>query len=410
MAGIGIQDLTSLFIRQRPGFVDTIKKNVMSYKLAVGQNYRWEGDHVLQKVKVGRHTGVTSGEDGMALPPGGKSTYIDSLTYRAFNSCHAEVTPGAMATAATSKDACISTVQDILDGLKDAISCYNDWYLFRDGTGHVANVVSHSGSTTLTVDDARGLWRDQWYTVRDSASSDAIVGTFKVSSVALTPTSGNAVVTITGAASATQFNSTDYDVYWGRGEWENYGLAPVGLDALIGTGTLQSITASNYPEWQSIVFTPSSGQQLLTPRLYRQMLASLYQRNGTKKVDLSVIGDTWIMVEHEELWQGESRMTPNAKIAGIVAPVYHSHFGRFMPMSAQQCPYGTLFFVDRREITRAVQQELDWFKTEGTGIFQRAEGSLTYFATMFEIFQNTIANRACCGKMDTLYSEKKIMF
>ena len=42
--------------------------------------------------------------------------------------------------------------------------------------------------------------------------------------------------------------------------------------------------------------------------------------------------------------------------------------------------------------------------------FQKMEGSLTYQATMFEIFQNMIANRATCGVMDTLVNEKKIMW
>jgi hypothetical protein len=404
-AGTGIADLTSLFIHYRPGFVQTLNNRVLARKLAVGKDYKWEGDYVLKKIQIARHTGISFGSDGMALPPAGKEAFIDSKTYRRFMAATVQVTDGALNTALTSKHACKSTSKSLLTGLAEAIHKFQNFVLTRDGTGKMATVYGYSGGT-LTVDDARGLWRDQWYTIRD-ITGVTIKTSFQVSLVNLSPTGGRATLTVTGVSSSYTYASGDF-VVWGMGYWESYGNTTTGLDSLIGTGTLQGITASSYPEWHSLVFSPSSGTQDQSTRLFRQMLAGLYQLGGDEKQNLFALTSVWDMIEFEQLWEGEVRLTPQARIAGLVAPVFHTHFGKVMPYTDSDAPYGKMFFVDRREITRAVQKDLDWRKTGGE-ILMKSSTNQHYHGDMMEICENMIDNRRRCGKITDLTNTIKVM-
>ena len=404
--GAAIQDLTTLFIDYRPGFVNLLNDRVLARKLAVGKDYKWEGDYVLKKLQISRHTGLTMGEDGMALPPAGIPTMIDSKAYRRFFAAKVQVTDGALNTATSDKNAAKSTAKLLLSDIATAAQKFQNFMLTRDGTGAVANVHDFSG-TTLTVDDARGLWRNQWYTVRNA--SNAIQGTFQVTRVTLSPTAGRATVTVSGMPSSYTKAAGDY-VTWGKDYWEVYNTAYTGLDALIAnTGTLQGISTTNYPEWQSLVYTTSSGTQSQSTRLFREMLAGIFQLGGAEKVSLFNLTSVWDMIQFEELWEGEVRITPQAKVAGIVAPMFHSQFGNVMPYTDADAPYGTMFFVDLREITRAVQKDLDWRKNEGGGILTKSDTHQVWHGDMSECAEFMIDNRRRCGKIENLTNSIKVM-
>jgi hypothetical protein len=411
MAGVGIDDFGALFTKYLPGVIETLNSTSAARMLPLG-SIKWEGDHIEKVVHVRRNAGVTMAVDGGALPVAGKQTYATAKAYRKFLVGSVKVTDGLLATAATTANAAISATESELTGLLDNMKTIENFTWTRDGTGLVANVgtdaTAASAGDTFTVDDARGLWDGQDYEIRNGATVDT--ASFQVRSTARTPTSsGEFTVTTEGGVSST----AGYDIYWKTGNLSMYGRAITGLDKLIdnASGTFQNVNVTTYPRYTSPVLSNSSVARPLTPTLFRQMLAMIKQESGADaSANLTVLTSVWDMVNMEELYEGELRLTATDRVAGLDIPTFQSNFGKFSVMTDQHAPFGKMFFIDRSQITYARQKELAW-RTEGANsIFKRDDNNLSYSATALGIGELFIEDRRRCGKITDLKFNAKTAY
>lgn len=401
-AGVGIQDYGALFIKYLPGVTKTLNNTSPARQIPLGK-VKWEGDRLLKKVHVSRNTAITNVSDGGAIPTAGKQSYVDSEAYRKFIVGSVQVSDGILNTAASTQNAAISVTKSELEGLMESIRKWENYQFTRDGTAKVATVGATASGSTFTVSDARALWDNKTYEIRTAASPTTVNNTFTVSRVARALTNGEA--TVTPVATLPAGSTTGDIITWGSGFDSAYGKGWTGLDKLIddSSGTFQSVSVTTYPRYTSPVLDNGGTARPLTPTLFRQMLAMIKQESGQEASrDITVLTSVWDGINVEELYEGEVRITPDTSTVGLVMPTFQTVLGKVTVMTDPDSLFGTMFFADRNEISRAVQAELDWRKSDGGGIFERSNNFLGYLANAVEISELFIEQRNRCGKIKDL--------
>ena len=410
--GVSISTFGASFIKYLPGVTKTLNNTSMARQLPLG-SVKWEGDRLLKKVHVARNSAITSTTDGGQIPAADQQYYVDSEAYRKFVVGAVRVSEGALNNASTTENAAITVVKSELEGLLEGVKKWEELQFTRDGTGVVATIGATASGATFTVSDGRGLWDRKGYEIRDATTTTTIHDTFTVSRLARALTAaGEVTVTPTATLAASGQATGDY-VVWGTGADSAWGKALTGLDLLIddATGTFQSVSTTTYPRYTSPVLANGGTTRPLTSTLYRQALAMIKQESGADASrEIIVLTSVWDAINHEELHAGEVRITPETKTVGLVLPTFQTMFGKVSLMTAADTQWGKMFFVDRNEISWAMQAELDWRRSDGGGIFERDNNSLGYIANAVEIAELFIDQRNRCAKIEDLRYSAKTAF
>jgi len=401
--GVGITDFGASFIKYLPGVTMTLNMTSPARQIPLGK-VKWEGDRLLKKVHVQLNTAITSVSDGGSIPVAGKQTYVDSEAYRKFCVAAAQVTDGILRNAATTENAAITVTKSELETLLKSVRMYENFMFTRDGTAVVATLGATTSGATITVSDGRGFWDNQTYELRDATTPTTIYDSFTVSKTARALTNGEATLTLASTL-ASSGQSTGSYISWKAGDDAAYGKVWTGLGKLIddASGTFQSVSTTTYPRYTSPVLDNGGTKRPLTPTLFRQMLAMIKQESGQDaNRDITVLTSVWDGINVEELYEGDVRITPETKTVGLVMPTFQTALGKVSIMTDPHAPYGTMFFIDRNEISRAVQADLDWRRSDGGGIFERSNNFLGYYANAVEISELFIDQRNRCGKIKDL--------
>lgn len=409
---VGIDDFGASFIKYLPGVVKTLNATTAARLIPTGK-VKWQGERIQKTVHVKRNTGIANAVDGGAIPVAGKQTYVPSYAYRKFIVGSVKVTDGILLNAETTENAAVSVTTSELDGLYEQIKVFENWQWTRDGSGLVANagtdITASSAGDTFTVDDARMLWDDQDYEIRTGGTATISVPSFRVRSVARTPTAaGEFTVTCEGGVSGTAGD----DIYWKTGNLSSYGRALTGLDKLIDNAstTFQGISTTTYPRYTSPVLSNSGTARPITPRLFRQMLATLKQESGVDmNPEFTVLTTVWDALNVEELFEGQQRLTATDRIAGLDLPVFQSMFGKFSLLTDKDAPYGKMFFIKRDQISYVFQKELGW-RGGDKNIFMRSDDNLSWTATALSVGELFIEQRNQCGKITDLKVDVKTAY
>lgn len=416
MSGASIDDFGASFIHYLPDVIKQLNISSPAREIPLGK-VKWEGSRLSKHVHLTRNPAIASVGDGGALPDAGKNGYEEAYIKRKFIVGSVKITDGQLVNAASTKHAAVSALKSELEGLTDGIRAYESFFFTRDGTGIVATLGADADPSggTITVSDARGMWRNAKFGVHDTTSTPTTPVkhyNFTVSKVARAPSSGEATVTVTDAGAVGSAATGDYVVWKGTSDTDSFGLLPTGLDKLIddGTsGTFQNINLSTYPEYTSPVLTANS---TLSPSLFRRMLAMIAQESRTQvsKSTHSVITSMFDTVAFSEMYESELRITPDTKTVGSKYMSFATPYGEFELRHLWDAPYGKIFFVHRKEITRATQKELHWRKSDGGGIMTKASNALYYTADATAIYDYMIERRSSCGKIEGLTVTKDTMY
>lgn len=411
MSGVSIDDFGASFVHYLPGTRETIRRSTRALALFKGK-LKWEGKNLSWHVHVAPNTSIGMTEDGGALEPAGKQTYVEAKASRRFLYATVQVTDGILNNASTTKHAAITVVKSELDGVIDFVRKFKNFFCTRDGTGVVGTVkqIVVGGAATLRISDARAIWDGKNYEIRNSGGT--LLTDFRAvrTARAFSSTLGASVTVDNNWTAAEAAASSVGDlVVWGSGNYSAYELTSgkprmfTGLDALIddGTsGTFQNVSLSSYPRYTSPVLTATGG---VTPNLFRRMLALIQQECGDAPPSgMNVLTNVWQSINVEEMYEGELRITPDTKVAGFAIASFMSTLGRINIINDPDAPYGKMFFVDPAEITPCVQRELDFRRNENGGIFTIDPGALAHRASLLEMFEYVIDQRNKCGKIEGL--------
>lgn len=400
MPGVSIDDFGASFIDYIPGVTDSLNNTVTLRKYA-RKDYKWEGANIQFTVHTARNHGIGNIEDGGAIPVADKQDYIPAQAFRRFFAGSVQISDGQLANAATSKRAAIDVVTSELRGLLDGMAKYEEYMAYRDGTGVVGLLGTDITGTTWGATDARLLWDGQTYEIRDAAAIGTLHGTVTVNSVARALDANNQFAVTSAAALPAAAAATDFIV------WPNaVNRAVTGLSAMIddASETFQNVDTSVYPRYTSPVLDGGGTNRALSPTMHRQMLAMLNQESGDASMTtnaLTVLTNTWQLIEQDELYAADMQVTPDTTTTGMAAPNFKSSHGKLTVKATHDCPYNTMFYVDFSQIFRAVQSELDWRRNAGS-IFTPSLNSTVWRATAWESCEYFIKQRNKCGKIEDL--------
>ena len=410
MAGVNIDNVGLTFTRFLDGVVETLNHTSKSRNL-VRKDENWTGSHIEGRLHTARSTAIGYVADGGAFPTADKQDYATYRAARKFIVGSVQLTDGAMATAAKSPNVARDVITSEVKGMMNNILKFENGMFFRDGTGKVATITdSMSGSTDIQVDDARMLWDGGTYQMFPSTmtagTSDGDVVVSNVESAL--HSSGDALVNFTGALPAT--SASDDVLVWNG----SLNKAITGLDKLIDDALVadfQFVSTTNFPRYTSMCLDNNGTNRDLTPSLFRQLLAGIMSRTGSERPSdgLTVLCNSWQAINIEELYEGELRLTPDSKVAGISVASFQSSLGRIDIMVDTDCLYNKMFFADFSKIYRAVQKPLGW-RREGGSIFKRSDVSGVWTATAMEIAELYIKERHTCGKIEDLNETKSTAY
>lgn len=374
----------------------------------VKRTKKWTGSHIEGRVHVRRSGALNWAEDGGQLPAANKQSYVPFKSYRKFLHGTIQLTDGSMAAVQkpnAARDALTSEVKGIM---RDIMKAENGMF-FRDGTGSVGQLASNalaSSSSDVPVTDARLLWEGVSYDVYNNsggAPSTTKRGTVEVSSVESAPSGDNFLVNFASTVSGATTN--DHLV------WKNsVNRCVTGLDKLIGdSGTFQNINTATYPRYTSLVMGNSGTNRPLTPTLFRQMLAGLYMKTGRKPRGLKVIATSWGLIEVEELYEGDLRLSPSDTTHGLEHAAFQSALGRISIVPDTDALYNKIFFVDTDEIVRATQRKLGWRRHAGQ-LLMPSQTAAVWTGTIIEISEYFIEQRHSSGKLEDIEETRVTAF
>ena len=395
MAGVNVDNVGLAYVHVLDGVTETLNQSSKARNL-VKQDYSWKGTHLEHKLHTARNHAIKFMSDGSTFPTADKQDYVSTKIGRKIVGGSVQLTDAVMATASKSPEVAMDVVASETEGLMKGMLKFENFFFFRDGTGKVATVKAAISSTTLKVDDARGLWDGATYQSYTTTTND---GDITVTRVASAPdASGFKTVTLDATLAGV---TTDDVLYWDGAK----DIAYTGLDALIddSTASFQSVTVSSYPRWTSLVLDNSGTLRDLEPVLFRQLQAGIFHKSGNDlPVDgLTCIGTAWQLANLDELYEANYRLSPDTKVSGVATPSFQSSLGKITMMADADAPYNKIFLVDFSEIYRGVQKKLGW-RVQNGQIFLRSDTSPVWTGTALEIAEMYIKGRNTSGKIEDL--------
>lgn len=397
MAGVSIDTFGANFVDYLPGVIETLNNKVVLRRLA-RKDYKWQGSNISFFVHTARNHGIGNIEDGSTLPTADKQDYVEAKAYRKFLAGSVQITDGALANAADTTRAARDVVTSELRGMMEGMAKYENFMGYRDGTGTVGLVGTDVTGTTWGATDARLIWDGQTYEIRDAAAIATLHGTVTITSTARALDANDQFAITSAAALPSGAAATDFIVWPGA-----VNRTITGLEKMIDdtATTFQNVNVSTYPRYSSVVLDNSGTNRVLTPTLFRQMLAAIQQESGSPAGKLTVLTNTWQAIEVEELYESELRLTPADKVVGMAVSSFQTSFGKVDIVVDPDAPFNKMFFVDFSQIFRAVQKELDW-RYQGRSIFTTNQSSAVHNATALEVCEYFIKQRNRCGVIKDL--------
>ena len=419
MAGVNIANAGLQYINYLLDDARETLNHESKARSLVKKGKKWTGSHLEGRLHVQRSGALNASEDGGAMPTPNKQTYAPFKSYRKFVHGSIQLTDGAMA-AVKKPNAARDAVSSEVKGMMRDILKWENGMFTRDGSGSVGQFIGTditSAATDVPVTDARMLWEGATYDVYDN-NTGAVVET----AGSMTPTgSSRGTVTVSSVESAPDSNGdflVNFDATLAAVEaadhivWkDSLNRCVTGLDKLIDDSatTFQGVNVATYPRYSSMVLDNSGTKRDLTPRLFRQMLAGIYQKTGRLASGLKVLTNSWQAIEVEELYEGELRLAPNTKVAGIEIASFQSSLGRVDIITDSDAMYHKIFFCDFSQISPSVQRELGW-RRQGGSIFLRNDNSAVWTATALEIAELYVEERHSSGKINDLNEDAATSF
>lgn len=408
MAGVNIDNVGLTFQKYLDGVVETLNHQSKARSL-VRKNDTWRGAQLEGRVHVGRSTSIGYVEDGGAFPVADKQDYVTYTVGRKFSVGSIQLTDGVMASAAKSPQVARDVITSEVKGMMNNMLKFENGMFFRNGDGSVATITGGtlSGAADIEVDDSRMLWDGGTYQLYDTALGTNR-GDNKVSKVeSSVTTSGDAKVDF--AANLSSGASTTDKFVWNG----SLNRAISGLDKLINDSAVsfQGVAVGTYPRYASHALDNGSTLRDLTPSLFRQMLAGIKQKSGSDRPSdgLTVLCDSWQAINVEELYEGELRLTPQTKTAGLTVASFQSALGRIDIMVDTDALRGTMFFADFSKIYRGINKPLGW-RREGGSIFKRSDTAGVWTATALEIAELYIKERHTSGRINDLNDNRSTAY
>ena len=382
-------------IRYARAVAETINRKVVLYGLLNKTKEHWTGKQHEQPVYLRSSNSVGARAEGGNLPTAGSDRYQSSIILNKHN--YVVMSVSNIAEAQTSDQAgawaSVKTTQ-LKNRVKDMTDSMNR-QLHGDGSGVLCEVESVAGSTitirgfddgTTIVNTASGAntprttrhikagmrlafgsqaqfaaGASQGHCIVDSVSKSAPFTAFDVTTVVAGAIAGNDIFVLGGGPDVAAAASDDDQSF----EKECMGLTGI----INGTGTLQTINPTNFPEWVSQVFANPAGagtERPLTEDLMNTAIDSVNDLS-TGQCDAIVLHTATQRAYLNMLKaKGQERFAPTKLPGGYTALTYH-HDGTQIPLiSDKDCRHRTMLFLSKDDLKVYETSPFRWDDSGGS--------------------------------------------
>jgi len=355
------------------------------------------GKSAIVPVNIRGSQAIGARSDGAELPAPQNQVYVESSVAYAYNYATIRVTHPVIAASKNDAGAWTKVVNAEMTGIERdfAQDCNRQDYGYGYGALAVCTE-DDNGAGLLTVNSTQYIKIGQILEAYTDVSSSP-------------GTQHNGNLTVSAINSATEFtvDGTSGAVANGdiifredaRGQ-EYMGLMGIVDDASQAGGigvfitTLQTISRSSFPEWNSNVFENSGTAREITAPILDDALL-IIEEKGESRVSIGLTG----RIQYRKianLMVPDRRYTDAMDLKGGFKAITWSGVPIIWD---KDCPIDAngndmLFFLDEDHIQRYMLQEVDWDDTDGN-ILHRNQGFATYDATLFE-YSNLGTDRPNC--------------
>lgn len=364
----------------------------------------WVGRQKIVPVKVGRNWSVGSIGSRGALPQAGRGTYADFKIPIKDLYGRVSFERYVMEQSRSKKGSWAQIMPQEMEGLVEDMSFRRNVIGWLDGKGILAQVNgTHTGATTIEVEDPgnvagstmpnRYLFGDSnsgmFIAVLDGSTPTVIKGTATITDVNADGTDITVDTPITAADS-------DYIVIAQNATQNSYSKEPEGMLAMVDDGTYvatyHNLLRSTYPTMKAFV---STGVGALSLDAIQQNIDAVSIKVG-KGVDLfacehAVRRAYLALLEADRRYTGADLMRPDGGTKAAKKPSGKAiTYGDIPIMVDRDCPYATLFGLNKATFVRYVEDEGSWAE-EGGGTLKWVQGYDEYTA-FYKIFENYHCN------------------
>lgn len=365
----------------------------------------WSGDVVEFPLNVRRSAALGPGTDGSEYRDGSQRSHLKANITRAFMDATVSLTEGIME-ASDGPNASVDAVEDELNGIVESMDCYMNSIAFGDGSGQIGIVASLS-TNTLTIDMDGGLflpqllnWPGATIEIRDTSSSDALLGTAEIDFVGAVTGSPARVGLATSGAIVVELTNTiagvaaGDKVIWRGGDKTAFGLNPEGLDSLVDNvdETFQNIDVGQHPQYSAYV--DANGGTLRDPdvAMIRRALTNVRLKTGRSAGDYLLYGNPATFAQFETDGENLLRYYTNDTTLGRAIDGVQSNQGNVKFNQINACPDTHFFGCDKAQLVRYEQRPMQFVRRGGDILFASTNRK-KYFAHLTGIWQNAIMAR-----------------
>lgn len=353
------------------------------------------GAGVRFSVHFGRNHGIGARLEGEKIPAAGQQTFAVANTGLKSLYGTIQVTGQLMNQAVKDYQSFVNAVDSEVTRIKTDLAKDQNRQVYGDGTGTLATVAtSGTASATIVFNDTRYL--------SIGMRVDLLQGTTLSNP---TPTvrnpTANTFLTITGINTTTgavtfdqtvaTFTSGDAIVR-SDGTINNWKREWTGLSAIVSnTGVLHGIDPATWPDWASTVTT---GVGTLT-ELKMNAVVQAIRSKGSKPT--RVLTTPGCYNAYWSALQAMRRYTNKTDLdGGLGGLTFGTPYGDVPLLTDFDCPAGTMWFVNEKEIHINTNVGWEWIDEQG-GMWQKVAGYDLFVAEMRNYSEITTTRRNAHG-------------
>ncbi len=347
-------------------------------------------------IHTGRNQGVGALNEMEDLPDAGQNTDARASVYLKYQYGRVQGSGQVFEQVTGNSTAFVDWMNREMSEMKTSLAKDLSRQVYGDGTGTLALVTAAATTaSTLTVDDAHWLELGMTIDVLTQATlgnttptkgNTALLTITAIDTVANTVTvSGGTVTAAVGSALVrARTNSNN----WKR-EWEGLGLI------VSNTSSLHGISPSTQPVWKAGYI--ESGVGTLAEVDLTHLVQGI-RSNGSATPDTilttyGVINAYWNTLQALRRYNGNDNLE-----GGAVKPVFQSVFGSVTLTPDFDCPVGTAYAVNKKEMF--LHRTGDWSWMDKTGsIWQQVPNKDAYNATIKQYSNIGVYRRQAFGKL-----------
>ncbi len=334
------------------------------------------GRYVTFAIKTRRNTGIGARNELEQLPTPGQQGNAAARVGLKYLYGGIRLTGQAMKLADSNYQAFASVLDQEINGLRDDLAKDSNRQVYGDGSGVMCTLDAGTSVNTLTANDVMYLQEGMQVDIVDGTTLGAATPTVKASNRQVTAinVSANTFV-IDGAAVSPAAGDVVVRTGNVNREW-------TGLKAIVkATGTLYNIDPSVEGVWKATEDTNGGTDRALSEGLMITMADAIRAKGSYPTVILTNLGVR--RAYFNLLSQQRSYTNTKTFDGGFTGLGFTTDRGEIPVVTDTDCPKGTAYFINEKEITLYRESDWSWMDEDGSK-WARVTGYDAYDAVMYQ--------------------------